>query len=134
MSAGKRILPRLAILIALQPLLSYQVLLAALHELADIIVRFNILYPLKDFLVLFQYLVHLADSNGVIQRWHNLVGSVVGAILGWTLEVPLSLSHQGVLARISFGVLGRCPANAYHLFRDKASRVSGQRRKALDHL
>ena len=134
MSAGKRIPPKLTVLVALQPLLSYQVLLAALHELADIVVRFDILYPLKDFLVLFQYLVHLTDSNGVIQRWHNLVGSVVGAILGWTLQVPLSLSHQGVLARISFGVLGRCPANAYHLFRDKASRVSGQRRKALNHL
>ena len=105
MSADKRIPPELAVLVALQPLLSYQVLFAPLHELADIVVRFDILYPLKDFLVLFQYLVHLTYSNGVIQRWHNLVCSVVGAILGWTLEVPLSLSHKRLLAHVSFGVL-----------------------------
>ena len=105
MSAGKRIPSKFTVLVALQPLLSYQVLLAALHELADIVVRFDILYPLKDFLVLFQYLIHLTDSNGVIQRWHDLVCLVVGAILGWILEIPLLLSHQRVLACISFGVL-----------------------------
>ena len=102
MAAQEWILLQLTVLVALKPISPYQVLLAALHELAHIIVRLDVLYPLEDLLVLFQNLIHLTDSNGMIQRWYNLVSSIKRARLGRRLEVPLPLRHQRLLACIAF--------------------------------